>query len=234
MSSYHKLCSWSSAGILLGSLLSMSAVAQGPADLTDQEQTPNSPAPQETATADDDKWHFDITPYLWAAGLSGTVGALGREASVHVSPSDLISRFEGGLLLNVEARKNRLVLPLDLLWMKLEAHQALPFDDGLTGVRVGVSEVILTPKIGYRIVDQEKIKVDALVGFRYWYMRESLYFQPQRFNGFSTSQSWADGVAGAKITADLSKKLAVIIAGDAGGGGPSLDYQVAGALAFRV
>ena len=30
MSSYHKLCSWSSAGILLGSLLSMSAVAQGP------------------------------------------------------------------------------------------------------------------------------------------------------------------------------------------------------------
>jgi hypothetical protein len=29
-------------------------------------------------------WHFGISPYLWFAGVQGTVGALGHEASVHV------------------------------------------------------------------------------------------------------------------------------------------------------
>src|SRR5208283_1542382 len=110
---------------------------------------------------------------------------LGHDAGVHVSPGDLLSHFHIGLMANVEARKNRLVLPLDFMWINLQDAKALPFDQGLSSVKVGATVTILTPKIGYRIVDREKIKVDSLIGLRYWYLGENLSFQPKLFVGFS-------------------------------------------------
>jgi hypothetical protein len=200
-----------------------------------QDQTPNAPAPKPAASADDDQWHFDFTPYLWFAGVSGTVGAVGRDASVHVSPGDLLSHFHLGLMANVEARKNRLVLPLDFMWINLQASKGTPFDPGLSSVQVKVTESILAPKVGYRIVDREKVKVDALVGIRYWHLGEHLNFQPSGlFNNLSPTQNWVDGVAGGKFVFALSPKASVTVAGDAGGGGSSLDYQVAGVLGFRL
>jgi hypothetical protein len=167
--------------------------------------------------------------------MSGTVGALGHDTSVHVSPGDLLSHFHLGLMANVEARKNRLVLPLDFMWINLQASKGTPFDPGLSSVQVKVTESILAPKVGYRIVDREKVKVDALVGIRYWHLGEHLNFQPSGlFNNLSPTQNWVDGVAGGKFMFALSPKASVTIAGDAGGGGSNLDYQVAGVLGFRL
>ena len=41
-------------------------------------------------------------------------------------------------------------------------------------------------------------------------------------------------VAGAKISMPLSPKAVITVLGDAGGGGASIDYQVAGLLGYRV
>ena len=61
--------------------------------------------------------------------------------------------------------------------------------------------------IGYRVIDSEKLKVDGLVGFRYWHMGTTLTLQPQIANGFYDSANWADVVAGARFQAMLSPKL---------------------------
>jgi len=205
---------------------------------------PDEPQPQTQSTsssgsassaAADDGWHFAITPYLWFAGISGTVGAFGRDASVHVSPGDLLSHFHIGLMGAVEARKNRVVMPIDFMWINLQASRGTSFDPGVSYVQVKVTETILTPKIGYRIVDNEKVKVDALVGLRYWHLGEHLNFQPTGlFNNLSPTQNWVDGVAGGKMVAALSPKVMVTVAGDAGGGGSNLDYQVAGLLGLKI
>lgn len=223
--------------VAISLLLSVSAVADdqpSPADA--QAQTTSNPAPAAaTASSSDDGWHFDFTPYLWFAGMSGTVGAFGRDTSVHVSPGDLLSHFHLGLMGLVEARKNRLVVPIDFMWINLQASKGTPFDPGLSSVQVKVTETILAPKIGYRIVDHEKVKVDALVGLRYWHLGQHLNFQPSGlFNNLSPTQNWVDGVAGGKFAAALSPKVSVTVAGDAGGGGSSLDYQVAGVLGLRL
>ena len=225
--------------VLLLLMFCLPAIAQGPADSTDltvQDQTPNAPTPPKAApaAADDDGWHFNVTPYLWFPGVSGTTGALGHYVGVHASPGDLLSNFQIGLMGTVEARKGRLVIPIDALWIHLTNDKGLPFDAGVNSVKAGLTETVVTPKIGYRIVDGEKVKIDALVGFRYWYLGESLAFQPQLFNGFSKSQSWIDGVAGGKFEFALSPKASMTVAGDAGGGGSQLDYQAVGILGFRV
>ncbi len=226
--------------VLVSLMFCLPAVAQGPSDatvsdVTIQEQTPGAPTPQKTTTAaEDDNWHFDFAPYLWFAGVSGTAGARGHDVSIHATPGDLLSHFHLGLMAFVDARKNRLVLPLDFLWINLQDSKGLPFDQGLSSAKFGATVIILTPKAGYRIVDHEKVKVDALVGFRYWHLGQNLTVYPTLFNGLSASQNWVDGVAGGKIAFLLSPKISATIAGDAGGGGSSLDYQVAGVLGLRI
>jgi hypothetical protein len=221
--------------ITLTLFLCISAMADQPADETVQDQTSNAPAPQKAATADDDGWHWAISPYLWFPGMSGTVGALGHNASVHATPGDILSNFHIGLMGQVEARKNRFVIPVDFMWVKLEADKGLPFENDLTSIQVKVTQVIFTPKVGYRIVDHEKIKVDALIGLRFWHLGQNLSFQPSGIlSNFSPSANWVDGVAGGKIEMALSQKAFATIFGDAGGGGSDLDYQVGGLLGYRL
>jgi hypothetical protein len=98
-----------------------------------------------------------------------------------------------------------------------------------------MTETLITQKIGYRFVDSKKVKVDALFGFRYWHLENSLTFQPTQIaNGFSRSANWVDGLGGGRIELALSPKLSAVVLGDAGGGSARLDYQVAGLLGYKL
>src|SRR5271167_1642889 len=223
--------------MLLTLLFCLPALAEepaAPAELTAQDQTTNAPMPQKTASSNDDGWHFIIAPYLWFPGISGTVGALGHDASVHVSASDVLSYFNFGLMGAVEASKDRLVFPVDFMWVRLTDDKGFPYTD-LTdrSVKVYVTESILTPKFGYRVVDGERFKVDALVGIRYWHLGENLTLHP---SGFYQSQSanWVDGLFGSKIQLAFSPKVALTIFGDVGGGAAALDYQAGGLLGYKI
>ena len=104
----------------------------------------------------------------------------------------------------------------------------IPFNElGQTSVNIHITQSIFTPKIGYRILDAEHFKIDALAGIRYWYLSESLAVEPSGVNR-SRSANWVDGLGGARITVPLSEKASIMIAGDAGAGGANLDYQVVG------
>jgi hypothetical protein len=183
----------------------------------------------------DSGWHVDISPYLWFPGLSGTIGVLGRNASVHASPGDILSNLGIGLMGAMEVRKNRVVLPVDFMWVKLEGDRATPFNPGVSYINVNVKQAILTPGAGYRIVDQDKLKVDARVGLRYWHLGQNLSFQPSGiFSNSSQSANWVDVIAGAKFEGVLTPKVLVTVLGDAGGGGAAVDYQIATLLGLKV
>jgi hypothetical protein len=211
------------------------ANAQAVADANQDQTAQTAPAsPQPTTVADHD-WHLSLSPYLWFAGVSGTTGVYNHDASMHVSAGDLLSHFRIGLMASMEARKNRFVVPLDFLWIKLRADKATSFDPGISNVQLDINELLLTPKVGYRVVDSKKIKADALVGFRYWYIGPDLTFQPPGIlSNISQSANWVDALGGAKIEMPLSEKAVVTILGDAGGGGANSDYQVVGMLGYRL
>jgi hypothetical protein len=207
-----------------------------------EQPTAASPAasgvPQVGLPPEDSGWHFAVSPYLWFPGVHGTIGALGRDVSVHATPGDLLSHFRFGLMGLVEARYKRVVLPLDLMWIRLEDDRALPFPNLMvTTAKLKGSEFLLTPKIGYRLIDQERIKIDALTGFRYWHFSENLKFVPSNLNlNFSSSQNWVDPLVGGRIQVALTPKVIATIGGDVGGWdtGSHLDYQVAGLLGYKI
>jgi hypothetical protein len=209
------------------------ATAQGPSAEATSEATA-APAPPPAAAADDG-WHVALTPYLWFAGMHGTVGTGSHTTSVHASFGDIISNFNIGFMGAVEARKKKFLVSTDMIWMRLSDDKAISIGDvTVRTADVKVTQFVLTPKAGYRLVDQEKMKLDALAGLRYWHLGQEFKFSPPVFSGVSGSLNWVDVVAGLKMEMPVSQKAVITVLGDAGGGGANLDYQVAGLLGFRI
>jgi len=214
--------------------LATSATAQMPAVEETSQSGGTAPSPATTASLDDD-WHVGVTPYIWFAGLHGAVGVLGHDIGVHASFGDICSYLNIGLMGEVEARKKRVLLLTDVIWMRLSDEKGIPLNDvGIQSVDAKVKQFVLTPGISYRVVDKEKLKIDAIVGFRYWHLGESLEFTPSLVGGVSASQNWVDALGGARIHIPLSQKAMLTVGGDAGGGGANSDYQVAGLLGYKI
>jgi hypothetical protein len=225
-------------GLILGSAMGLfmcSAALAEDAPAAAEAQAQTSPNASAVPAADSDNdWHVTANTYLWFAGMHGTVGVDGYEASVHASAGEVFSRFNIGFMEMMEARHKRFVVPIDIMWVKLSDDKGIPDVPDYT-VKAKLTQTIFTPKIGYAVEDHERLKVDATVGIRYWHLGTTLELQPQ-VEGYSHYQAanWVDVVAGAKITAPLSPKAYVTIAGDAGGGGANLDYQIAGFLSYKI
>ena len=181
-------------------------------------------------------WHFTVSPYLWFPGVHGNIaGPNGREIGFSASPGDLLSHFRIGLMGVVEPRYKRIVMPLDIFWIRLGSDRALPNTPGQGVANLHATEFFLTQKIGYRLIDSERLKIDALAGFRYWYFGENLSFTTNTLN-FSGSQSWVDPLVGGRITGILTPKVEVTVGGDVGGwgAGSQMDYQIFGLLGYRI
>ncbi len=238
MNSYRKGLFTVLAVLMLCMLAGIPAIAQGPADLSAQNQAttaPDPPPPPPAGSADDDSWHFIIAPYLWFPGIHGTVGALGHDASIHVSGSDVLSHFNFGLMGAFQASKDRLVFPVEFMWVRIGVTKGTPEENefGQTSFTVHLTELILSPKFGYTVIDGKKFKADILAGIRYWHLGTSLTLNPSGFNR-SPSANWVDGLFGSRLELALSPKAAITVAGDVGGGDSALDYQAVGLLGYKV
>ena len=142
---------------------------------------------------DSDGWRGQISIYGWFPGIHGTVGVLGHDAGIHVPFSDVFHTLKGIIPIAVELDKRRLVIPVDFFWVKLGDDRGIPFNElGQTSVNIHLTESIFTPKIGYRLINAEHFKFDALAGIRYWYVGQNLTVEPVGV-GRSRSAKWVDG-----------------------------------------
>lgn len=198
----------------------------------------SSSAKGSVPSPEDGGWHFSLSPYLWFAGAHGTVGALGRDASIHPSPGDLLSHLDIGVMGAAEARRKRFLLTGDMLWIRLSDSHALPFIGlGAASADVRVGQFVWTSKLAYRVIDHKKFKADANVGVRYWHLGQRLKFNPSLLGlNFNFSQSWADIVVGGRVQLPVGKKTVIDLLGDVGGWNATakLDYQFAALLGYKV
>jgi hypothetical protein len=214
-------------------LAPVSAISGGPSTAAsiaiDQAAAPAGP---------DNQWHLSVSPYLWFPGVHGTVGTNDRAVGIHASAIDLLSHFRFGIMGTAEATHNRILIPIDLMFVRLRDDKGIPLGAfGATTATVTANDFILTPKIGVTVIKAKMLQVDALAGFRYWHFGENLSFSPSILGlNFSRSQNWVDPLVGGRFVVPLSPKLEITAAGDVGGWGvgSQLDYQVAGLLGYKV
>jgi opacity protein-like surface antigen len=198
----------------------------------------------QSASAGQGGWTFEVTPYLFAAGLNGTAGARGIEADVDASFSDIWDNLDIGLMGLFEARNGPWSVTFDALYFEV-SDQASKTVTGPLGqvtvngaLDVSSSVTVLQPSAWYRVLD-ERTKVDLGAGLRY--TRLSLDLEvgittdpgiifPGGGRSVSGSESWVDMIVGARVSHPISDRWSLTGYADVGGGGSSLTYQlVAGA-----
>jgi hypothetical protein len=103
------------AKVLLG--VSMAGVVGFVPGARGQSQTSSAMAAKpDTPDPADQGWHVDVAPHIWFAGVTGTVGTVDRQSSIHVSAGDVLSNVNFGIMGAVDARYNRIVIPVDFMW----------------------------------------------------------------------------------------------------------------------
>ena len=166
------------------------------------------------------------------------MGAQGHDLDYSASPGDLLSHFRFGLMGAVEARRNRLVTTIDMMWIRLADDKALPFPNvGADSATIKMTEFLLTPSVGYRLIDGKMFKADAMAGIRYWHFGENLTVQSRhsRLRFFKITKLGRSG--GGRKNSDRSfSEDWDHVGGDVGGWGTGsqLEYQVFGLLGYKV
>jgi hypothetical protein len=196
--------------------------------------TTASPKPQ---AVDEDKWHFQLTPYLWIAGITGRagIGNLIVDVDAGITDSDVDLNF--GFMGTFEARKNRFIILTDLQYSNLGTDRATP-RALFSSASADFKTFVLDPEVGYRIVDnpEKGAFVDVLAGIRYWHLRTDLTFNAGLLSAVSATRSrgWVDAVAGIRGRAHLSKRIFLTGKADLGGGGSDFTYQLFGGAGVLV
>jgi hypothetical protein len=197
-----------------------------------------APAPRNVAApAADDGWHFGFTPYLWFPGMHGTTGTELHPVNIRASAGDVLSHFNIGIMGAYEVRKKRFVYLGDLLWIKLGDDKSLTNLDPNVTVDAKLYNLLFSQAAGVRVVDKPKLKIDGVGGFRLWYLSTDLNFSNNVASlNVNKGQTWVDPIVGSRILLPLSEKALFTVYGDVGGwgAGSQLEYQVMGALGYRI
>lgn len=237
--------------VALAPALCVPAIAQQSAAIVSPDQAASAPAPApQNATAaqassgtgwassnadlTDNKWHYYGTLYIWFPGISGTVGIRGLKAGMHVTAGEIFSNFRGGIVGLFTPTYNRFSAPVDVMWMRLKDSKAIPFAPGYS-VQALLNQAIITPKVSYLLVNNPKIKIYGAAGPRIWHVGTTLNLSPAILGrGLYNGPTWTDFVMGGRFSVPLGSKATVDILGDAGEGGATLDYQVAGFVNYQL
>ncbi len=197
------------------------------------EKTPE-PAKQAQASSD---WQFAFSPYLYATGISGTIGAQGRTIEIDESFGDVLSNLDLGLMGTFEARKGKLIFVSDLIWTKMSVERDTP-GDLYSDAKLGVNLFIFDPEVGYRVAESRAGSFDVLAGVRIWSVENNLNLRTGILPGFDVSQrkTFAAPVIGVHGLLNLSPKFYISSKFDVGGFGigPDVTTQFYGGGGFRV
>jgi hypothetical protein len=127
----------------------------------------------------------------------------------------------------VGARKGKWSLMTDVIYLDLS-------DDGqvASGVNasVGLNAWVVTPVVGYNLIEQDKLRLDILAGARYLYLKTELGLGSARVD--DSGSNW-DGVAGVRGKLSLAKNWYVPYYLDVGTGNSKLTWQVFGGIGYR-
>ena len=187
--------------------------------------------------ASDDEWHFQFTPYLWIAGVSGRGGIGTLTVNVNSGITDDNVHLNFGFMGTFEARRNKLAIVTDLQYSNLGTKSPTP-GPLFSTASADFKTFVLDPEVAYRVAaNSEKGGfVDVLGGVRYWHLRADLNFDAGILSARSAtgSKDWADGVIGIRGRAALSKKIFVLGKADIGGGGSKFTYQLFGGVGIGI
>ena len=209
---------------------------------------------QEKMTASDD-WEIRLMPYFWFLSIDaeGTVGGNLRSFSgdVDLGFDDIVDHLDFGAMGRVEAWKGKWGLTFDGLFLNLSADKS--FQGRLANASLDADVRIGSVDFGlaYRLFEQrfgnenkQSLAFEPYGGLRYTYLRQKVDVTVDipgvgsAGRTLGTSEDWVEPFVGGRVIWGLNDKLAINIAGDAGGFGigsaSDLTWQIKGGVDYKL
>ena len=187
------------------------------ADLPDVAPAP-LPAPTE------ERWEFAFAPYLWAAGLDGTVAQFGLQPTdIDLSFRDILENLDIAFMGVAEVRRGRFGLASDIVYTKLSGGGTGPA--GIFSASLENQLFIGTAMAEYRVVQDGRSSVDVMAGARLWSVDTDVRITSGVGLGFTGSDSatWVDPMIGVKTRIQGASPWYLTAWGMIGGFGVSSD-----------
>jgi hypothetical protein len=189
------------------------------------------------AQAFDDRWNAAFGVYVWAAGLSGSVGAGGLgPADVDASFGDILSNLDLALMAAGEVRHGRVGVFTDLVYTSLSADGTGPA--GFVDADVSNDLVVATLMGQMRAVERNQSSIDLMAGARLWNVSADLALTGPAGGTASAGfdETWVDPMIGARGRLRGGSPWYATGWGMIGGFGVSSDvaWDVLGAVGYEV
>jgi hypothetical protein len=183
-------------------------------------------------------WQVTLSPYLWAAGISGNAAVRRVDVTESASFGDLLDALKLGFMGTAEVRRDRFGASLDLVALVLQQRvdrPAHPFGPGAEG-RLGTT--ILSGLFSYRVVETPRAALDLGAGLRAYWLDLRLDIDPGPGGGRSTSanRQIVDPILALRGEVALGRGFSLTAYGDIGGFGAGSDFtwQAIGTVAWQA
>jgi hypothetical protein len=180
-------------------------------------------------------WVFGGEAYFWGPSMGGT-SAEGDD--IDIPFSDILDSLNYGLMGLFVARKNKLSLFADAIYLDLETTDHTTAN--IIGVPISIDAdvelqgVIATAGAGYAVLETDNTRLDALGGARYLWLKTDITFDvgPAE-KKFSDSGHVVDGVIGLRGKTDLNENWFLSYYLDVGTGQSDYTFQAWGSINHR-
>ena len=178
------------------------------------------------ASGENDQWQFEVTPYLFAAGLDGTVGVKGNDVDIDASFDDLRENLDSAFMATFIAQKGKWIIAFDGIYTKLKVDETGPAGGKTT---IKMPEQIYQLSGAYRILDTSSYSLDLLGGVRYTRLDTDLDHTPAAGDpnppiSLSVYKDWTNAVVGARVLAPFAGNWSFMGYADVGAGDSDLTY----------
>ncbi len=181
-------------------------------------------AAQEATQADD--WQFGIEVYFWGSSVGGK-SASGSDIDIQLD--DILDSLEFAFMGVAGVRKGKWSLAVDVMF--LNAENSADIAPGVNA-NVELTNWIITPLVGYNLVDTGKSRLDIGGGARFLHMKADLRVDALDARAEDSGSNW-DAVIGARGAVDLGKKWHLLGYLDMGTGESDLTWQAMAGIGYK-
>lgn len=186
------------------------------------------------------RWTGSVTPYIWGAGLDGTIRPVrgGPSADVSQSFSDVLDQLDFGLFVAGYARRDRFVVFADIDYIALsDSGGAPPALAPVDRLEADLDAFWGTLLAGWRVVDDRQGYIDLMAGVRAWRIRGDVKAEVAGTTAARGEKTvrFADPLVAVRAQARVGERVAILGQADVGGGtGADSTWQVFGAVNYDM
>lgn len=163
-------------------------------------------------------WNVEVTPYLWAINMNGTVTIGHKTTHIDQRFTDLLKHLDLGGMLYVTAHQDNLGFYLNGIYAALSDAG----DADHISVSVHNKFGIVGAGISYIIFNHAKLKLEPYAGFRHTFNNTTLKIDDL---SFKKKVKWTDPVLGLQFDYDFNPCWGTTLVGDIGGISASTQYS---------